>query len=313
MSRRFLFPVLAVTAFCLLAMAVERPVLNIARSNGTNLLISWSATNAGFLLESTTNLSFSGSWVSLSNAQLVNGSLQIVEPIGSTRFYRLANDTNALDVPDPSFIDSNGDGIDGDKQKAIFVAKPPFGSDTNAGTMLAPVATLERGIALAAAQSKDVYVAAGTYSPAGPLQLASGVSLYGLYDGTTNWGRGTQYLTVISGGPTAVLATGISKETHIEGFSILASSPNDPGQSTYGILVINSPSNVVIRYNSISAGNGSDGSAGTFAPNQPSANSGIAGGGGTCDSGNGLGGPGGTSSCSRAGGAGGNGGPEGAN
>ena len=304
---------LAIIAYGFLALAVERPVLNISTSSGTNVLVSWPGTNTGFLLQATTNLVPATNWSSVSNVQLLSGSFQMVEPMNSKRFYRLVNDPNAADIPDPSFIDSNGDGIDGDKQKAIFVARPPFGNDSNQGTMLAPVATLEHGIALASAQNKDVYVAAGTYSPAGPLQLASGVSLYGLYDGTTNWGRGTQNMTIISGNSTAVVATFITKETHIEGFSITAASPPAPGISTYGVFVANLSSNVVIRYNSISAGNGAEGSAGTSSPSQPPASAGLPGLGGTCDGGNGSGGAGAGSVCGRFGGAGGRGGPEGAN
>ena len=313
MWRKLLFATLGLMAFCFLAAALAGPVLKISFLNGAHVLISWPGTNAGLLVQASTNLALPGSWRTLTNAQLNNGNYELVDPIASSRFYRLVNDTNALDVPDPSFVDSNGDGIDGTIQKAIFVATPPFGNDSNPGTMLAPVATLERGIALAAAQNKDVYVAAGTYTPAGPLQLQSGVSLYGLYDGTTNWGRGTQNLTVIAGGSTAVFASGLTNETHVEGFSIKATTPVNPGQSAYGILVINSTSNVVIRYNSISADNATDGSAGTSPGSQPTASSGVAGAGGTCDSGNGFGGAGGTSTCSRPGGAGGNGGPEGAN
>ncbi|HTL59100.1 MAG TPA: hypothetical protein VL361_25730 [Candidatus Limnocylindrales bacterium] len=314
MWRKSLLAVVVLLVIGFLALALARPVLNITRQNGTNVLVSWSATNSGFLLQASTNLSsLPNDWSTLTNAQLLNGNFQLIESVASSRFYRLLNDTNAIDVPDASFIDSNGDGIDGDAQRAIFVATPPLGNDSNLGTMAAPVATLEHGVLLAAAQHKNVYVAAGTYTLNSPLQLISGVSLYGQYDGTTNWGRGIQNLTVISGGPTAVLASSITNETHLEGFSIVASSATAPGQSTYGVLVLNSVSNIVIRYNSISSGNGSIGFAGVSVPNELPASGGIPGNAGTCDSGNGSGGSGATSSCSRIGGTGGNGGPEGAN
>ena len=128
------------------------------------------------------------------------------------------------DVPDALFEDTNCDGIDGDAAHAIFVATS--GNDLNAGTMAAPVATLSNAISLAqvANPKKDVYVAGGTYA-VGTLQLASGVSLYGLYDDERGPGTATGRTSPSSTArTTAVLAQSLTAETHVEGFQITAVS-----------------------------------------------------------------------------------------
>lgn len=48
----------------------------------------------------------------------------------------------ALDDPDPYFIDSNGDGIDGELNQAIFVAPPPLGNNMNSGMWEATAAAI---------------------------------------------------------------------------------------------------------------------------------------------------------------------------
>jgi len=53
----------------------------------------------------------------------------------------------ATDNPDDSFVDRNCDGIDGDVAQAIFVAVPADGgNDGNAGTMAAPMATINAAL-----------------------------------------------------------------------------------------------------------------------------------------------------------------------
>src|SRR5690348_4959847 len=99
----------------------------------------------------------------------------------------------AVDVPDPGFVDSNCDGIDGDPVNAVFVS--PTGNDANPGTMSSPVRTLGKAVLVAQPESKDVYAAAGTYSE--ELQVASGVSVYGGYG--PSWQRSLSLVTRITG------------------------------------------------------------------------------------------------------------------
>src|SRR5256885_15233414 len=64
----------------------------------------------------------------------------------------------ASDKPDLGFVDSNCDGIDGDKANAIFVA--PGGNDNNNGSFGAPMLTVKAAVTAATAANKDVYAAA---------------------------------------------------------------------------------------------------------------------------------------------------------
>jgi hypothetical protein len=74
----------------------------------------------------------------------------------------------ALDKPDLNFEDTNCDGIDGDKAKAIFVS-PTAANNNGTGSVTSPKATLNGttpgslgAIAAAKAAHKDVYLAGGT-------------------------------------------------------------------------------------------------------------------------------------------------------
>ncbi|HNF98820.1 MAG TPA: DUF1565 domain-containing protein, partial [Pseudomonadota bacterium] len=173
------------------------------------------------------------------------------------------------DVPEPKFMDTNCDGIDGDASAAIFVATT--GKDTNPGTMASPVLTITKALALAAAQSKtSVYVSKGTYIES--VTLKSGISLYGGFDESMGWQRSAANVSRIQWSGTAVSATGISAETHVESLTISALQPLS-GYSTYGVLVANSTGPVFLRYDQITAGDapaglpGTAGTAGATGPN----------------------------------------------
>src|SRR4051795_10083272 len=86
----------------------------------------------------------------------------------------------AVDTPDLGFVDSNCDGIDGNKATALFVA--PNGNDANDGSYGQPKATVAAAVTAALSAGKDVYVAAGTYAgkPAF-LGNAGNIGVYGGY------------------------------------------------------------------------------------------------------------------------------------
>jgi len=286
---------------------------------GTNAVIVWPAPASGFFLQQITGAICSAGWTNIAQTPaVVAGENTVAVPTtNQTGFFRLFCSQADSDVPDNAYFDANCDGIDGDPSRAVFVAPPPFGSDANDGTMTRPVATLEKGIQLAGSLTpvKDIYVARGTYTPSGPLQLVSGVSLYGQYDGTTNWNRASTNVTAIQAAGTAVLAQNITSETHLEGFLITAANAAGPGFSSYGIRVEGGTGNLVVRYNFIVAGAGADGTTGNSGPDGANGNAGLAGGAGSCDANQpgGGGGGGGASACGRTGGSGGKGGNFGAN
>jgi hypothetical protein len=101
----------------------------------------------------------------------------------------------ASDKPDLAFVDSNCDGIDGDKGNALFVA--PGGSDGNTGAYDSPKASVAAAVTAGIAAGKDVYVAAGTYVGKVAFLGATGnIGVYGGYDAQT-WQRSAANVTTL--------------------------------------------------------------------------------------------------------------------
>ncbi len=155
-------------------------------------------------------------------------------------------DPEAEDEPDPNFFDANCDGIDGDWNRAIFVA--PFGNDGNEGSRARPVRTIQQGIALAVDAGKDVYIQEGVY--AGPVEVVSGVNIWGGYG--FNWRRSnTASVIIVSGydasdvarfgGAPAVIAVGITARAVLSHVEVEAQAAIDAGTSAMGLWVEDSP------------------------------------------------------------------------
>jgi hypothetical protein len=101
----------------------------------------------------------------------------------------------AADKPDLAFVDSNCDGIDGDKAAALFVA--PGGSDAKDGSFGNPKASVAAAVTAALAAGKDVYVAAGTYpGKVSFLGAAGNIGVYGGYHPQT-WQRSASHVTTL--------------------------------------------------------------------------------------------------------------------
>ncbi|HPM76180.1 MAG TPA: hypothetical protein PK961_03745 [bacterium] len=99
----------------------------------------------------------------------------------------------------------------------VFVSTT--GSDDNPGTMAAPKRTVAAAIALAEAEDKDVFVAAGAYAQT--LTVAS-ASLFGGYQPGT-WTRDIDtYVTTLApaGSPAVTVAAATSDRIVVEGFTI---------------------------------------------------------------------------------------------
>ncbi|HBQ10103.1 MAG TPA: hypothetical protein DEF51_02555, partial [Myxococcales bacterium] len=174
--------------------------------------------------------------------------------------------TSEDDPPDALFIDADCDGIDGEVEVGVFVAPPSLGgNDANPGTQARPVATIARGIEIARDASgrrrAEVYVAAGRYDES--VVLVDGVSLYGGYLAASGWQRGASFLSEIRGGSTAVSGTGLTQDTEMQLFTILAANATGSGQSSYGVRVHNSTGLLSLSLNTITAGDGAGGSPGS--------------------------------------------------
>lgn len=250
------------------------------------------------------------------NAQCVNGNCQCI-----SGYLNCNNDWNdgcelfvTEDVPDDNFVDSNCDGVDGDKTKAIFV-DTSSGSDSNSGNIDSPVKTITKGIQLASSYNPPKYliISEGNYNET--FNLAAGVSLYGGYSKANGWKRSNSYIVNIYPNSNGIRATNINIRTDIDRVNIYAADATSAGASSYGMFIQNS-SNIYINRCTIRGGKGGDGANGangTPGPsNNPSTMNGAPGQPG-CEDSSGFcdtcsrprGGAGGTSVCGMHGGKGG--------
>ncbi len=188
--------------------------------------------------------------------------------------------TGSEDHPDGA--DHNCDGVDGQVDAAVFVAKN--GDDAAPGSLLKPVRSIAKALGLASANGKrDVYVATGVYE--GSLSLTGGVHVYGGYSSDFLNRDPVAYQTVILGAapqgaqPGAVNALGLagSKAT-LAGFTIYGANVKTKGASTYAVYVRDCDAGLQIRDNRIiagDAGNGSPGQAGANGTSGAPGKSGI--------------------------------------
>lgn len=173
-------------------------------------------------------------------------------------------DMGIIDYPDSELRDTNCDGIDGDIERAVFVA--PIGNDDNDGTRERPVRNLQRAIEVAQAEGKDqILVAAGSF-PVTTLEMVEGINIYGGYNAST-WSRnyGTNSTNIVASGEIGVLFNNIQTPTELAGLHVRGASFTQIGRSTYSIWIRNSGDNVVLRNLNVyagSAGPGASGSAG---------------------------------------------------
>ena len=170
-----------------------------------------------------------------------------------------------LDLPDGS--DQNCDGIDGELESGVFVAKS--GNDAAAGHIDSPLLTIQAGVNRAAQFNKrDVYVATGVYSE--NVKLAAGVSVYGGYAGDFKAHNAVLYETAILGGPpqpgapAAINGVAISgaKPTTVDGFIVFGANDKSSGGSSYGMWFVDCDGSLVVRNNRVFAGDGGDGGLG---------------------------------------------------
>ena len=229
-------------------------------------------------------------------------------------------DPTAEDLPDPDYLDTNCDGMDGDREGAIFVA--PYGYDENPGSRVMPMRTLEAALEEAERSSKDVYLHEGVYE--GTIRMRSGVSIYGGYG--SNWVREERNLSIIVGsydanlvtiynGVPAVIVNDIDDPTVIDQVEIEAPNAVNLSSNAIGVYVRNSEGFSLFR-TTVIVGDGASGIVGTTGAAGGDGKEGNQGDDGCEDAGlvciqscsNPTGGAGGTNSGGCNGGAGGRGG-----
>jgi hypothetical protein len=169
-------------------------------------------------------------------------------------------------------VDSNCDGIDGDLNGAIFVAKN--GDDNAPGSRDEPMLTISAALARAFTTGKrDVYVATGVYSES--VVLIEGIGLFGGYASDFFRRDTVTFETAIIGqdptsaAPGAVTAVGAGaagapEATILDGFTVFgANAANVAGANSYAIYLRNVGPQVQVRKNRIFGGAGGNGIAGS--------------------------------------------------
>jgi len=163
-----------------------------------------------------------------------------------------------VDEPDGEFIDANCDGIDGDKLKAIFVS--PAGADTASGALNGPVKSWKRGIELALAQKKDLYICDGTYQENIGLEGRLSLHVYGGYDCTT-WNRRNQRPLLSPQVGLPIRIKNVQGSVLFDRIAVSAPNAIETGGSSIGVYVSNSD-DVTITQSEIIAGSGVKGADG---------------------------------------------------
>ena len=174
------------------------------------------------------------------------------------------------ETPNSAFFDENCDGLDGDKDNAVFVSTN--GINNNICSQKAPCSTIAHGISRALAQGKaHVYIRAGTYS--GPITLEDGVSLFGGYD--SGWVRDAHtvpgHLVTINGGYHAatqqyLVLQATSVDSTIADLKLNAPNANgrtSSGQGRSSYALHSRSSELALRRMTIDQGNGYSGQGGT--------------------------------------------------
>jgi hypothetical protein len=214
-----------------------------------------------------------------------------------------------VDVPDINGLDENDDGIDGVVCRAIFV-NGAIGSDLNDGTATdTPVATIQHAIDVAQQSNppRMVLVAEGNYTET--LNLNSGVSVYGGYDGT-DWSRnvGANLTEITATEERAIIGQNLDAEVEVDGFTIHAMDFVDESATSYGVWIRDTPDGIfTLDYCVVDAGTGGSGADGEDGANGEDGGNGENAGGNGTNSQVGVPGMGGTSSCNATGGNGGSG------
>lgn len=167
-----------------------------------------------------------------------------------------------VDDPDAAFVDSNCDGIDGDRARAIFVSPAGVNSSTCGLDYNDPCLTIAHGIARAQATGRPhVYLQAGTYNAT--VTMVSGVSLFGGYN--FNWRRKAYtesgHTVTIAGGNPTIRFNAITQATWLDNVVVRSADVTTPGSSAFAVLATSSKL-VELRGVLVQAGSGAPGGDG---------------------------------------------------
>ena len=165
------------------------------------------------------------------------------------------------DLPDDQLRDTNCDGIDGDRARAVFVraGADPRGSGLQPSD---PTGDLRFGIQQAVANGRSqVWLSVGVYTLRDPLVLREAIGIYGGYDAEFR-SRTRARATVLVEAPTALRVEDLVGEATIDSVDWVASSAAGAGNSSIAIIVRDSGGFFSLRNATVTAGRGADGAPG---------------------------------------------------
>ncbi|HEX8793197.1 MAG TPA: hypothetical protein VF765_19775 [Polyangiaceae bacterium] len=169
--------------------------------------------------------------------------------------------------------DAGGTGFTGDPN-GVFVATT--GSDTAPGTMAKPVLSIGKGVELAQAAHKDVYVCNGTYSENVVIDTKP-VNVHGGYDCTKGWAKVDDKPTVAPSSGVPLTIRNVPASMTIERLQLQAADASTDGGSSIAAIA-SSSSDVAFSAVVFQAGAGASGAQGTSPqPNTSPARGGVAG------------------------------------
>jgi hypothetical protein len=165
--------------------------------------------------------------------------------------------------PPPVGGDPNCTGVPSDTTNFIFVTST--GSDTDPGTLVHPMRTIDAAIARGASENKDVLVARGIYT--GVVHLSAGVSVYGGYSPDFSDRDLTLYTVQIERpdqpGQPALVCDHVTGTSRFDGFTVVGSDAATAGEGSTAVLLDGCGSNVTLSNVTVLAGRAMDGARGT--------------------------------------------------
>jgi hypothetical protein len=167
---------------------------------------------------------------------------------------------SASDPFDDTYTDENCDGSDGNMSQCVFV-DPTRGTDSaSGGSPGNPLRSAAYAIPLAAAAAKSVCLASGVYSTS--LTLASGVNVYGGFDGNAGFVRTKGLATTFNAIDTGIVADKIAAKTEVLGLSFMVKADSQQGSSAYGLRYTGSTAELVLTNVTFDVGAGTSGADG---------------------------------------------------
>ncbi|MBL9028361.1 MAG: PE-PGRS family protein [Myxococcales bacterium] len=180
--------------------------------------------------------------------------------------YACTQTSTDSDPIDESFTDDNCDGGDGLVEQCVYVSASQ-GSNSNPGTRMAPMQTIAAAIAQAQTNGvPSVCLSGEIYNEA--VTVVPGISIYGGFDQNDpdfKFRRKAGITTTVQAMGTVFNVPDLTLDTHLEGLTIVATTPVTPGASTYGVRMANGTqqATLYVRYNVIQVGAGAAGAQGT--------------------------------------------------